>query len=50
MQNYYIWIKSTIWRKYSKKFKMEKSKVLSMLVSQGTVLSKNMCPKDKEEQ
>ena len=42
-QKYYL-------EKVLKKFKMAKSKVLSTLVSQGTVLSKNMCPKDKEEQ
>ena len=42
-QKYYL-------EKVLKKFKMAKSKFLSTLVSQGTVLSKNMCPKNKEEQ
>ena len=32
------------------KFNIAESKTLSTLVSKGTILSKNMCPKDKEEQ
>ena len=36
--------------KILKKFNMAESKALSTLVSKGTILSKKMCPKDKEEQ
>ena len=32
------------------KFNIAESKTLSTLVSKGTILSKKMCPKDKEEQ